>query len=230
MKLTKLKIVQDILSTLDLDEVNSIGETVESEQISYIVDSIYDDMNGHKPWPHLREFSALEITTTANKFKIPDNIITVNDVWYNGEELSYKTPKEMIQLLLDRDITESNIDDEGAYNDRDPVYWSSYDDTNIIVDAYDSSLVSSLSLADMYHMPSQMTADTDYPELPERFHSTLYHGALADAFYTLKGDQVGFNIYNNRHKRGKIAMNRWAKRVNRERSTGDNVNYGRKHS
>lgn len=230
MKLTKLKIVQDILSALDLNEVSEIGETIESEQVSAIIDSIYDEISGHKLWPYLRGFSTLEITAVANQFKIPNNIASVEDVWYNSVELIYKDPKEMKQDLLDRDTTDTNIDSTGAYTDRDPVYWTSYDDTYITVDSYDGSLVSANSLADMYRVPDQMTSDTDYPDLPEKFHPTLYHGALGDCFYTLKSDSTGFNIYNNRYKRGRIAMNRWAKIVNRKRSTGANVNYGRKRT
>lgn len=230
MRLTKLKIVQDVLSALDLSEVSAIGETIESEQVAAIVDSIYDEINGHKPWPHLREFPNLEVTPVVNKMKIPDGILTVNEVWYDGDMLTYKTPEEMVQFLMDRDSTESNVDITGAYNDRNPEYWSSYDDTYIILDAFNGSLVATYSLVDSYRMPSQMNTDTSYPDLPERFHSMLYHGALADCFYTLKGDTTGFNIWNNRYKRERTAMNRWARRVNKKQSTGHKVNYGRKTS
>lgn len=228
MRLTKLQIVQDILSTLDIDNISTLSETPEADQVEAMVDKAYDEINAEKPWPHLREFTHLELTSTSHIMKIPDGIMTVSDIWYNSKSIEFIIPKEMFELLASRDTTESNIDSNGAYNDQDPVYWSSYDDTNIIFDRYNSTLVSSLSYADAYRMPSQMTADSDYPDLPERFHKTLYYGALADAFYTLKGDGTGFNIYRNRFKRDMVQMQRWARRINRETDPRDNVNYGRK--
>lgn len=228
MRLTKLNIVQDILSNLDLDNITTLGETPEADQVDAIVDSTYDEINSEKPWPHLREFSSLEVTTTSHIMKIPDGIMTVSDVWYNAKSVEFIKPKEMFELLAARDTSLSNVDTNGAYNDQDPVFWSSYDDTNILFDGYDGNLVSSLSYIDAYRMPAQMTEDSDYPDLPERFHKLLYYGALADSFYTLKGDGTGFNIYRNRFKRGLVQMQRWARRVNRETDPRDKVDYGRK--
>lgn len=228
MRLTKLQLVQDILSKLDIDNVTELGEDNEADQVEECVDRIYDEINSEQPWPHLREFSSLEVTAIAHIMKIPNSIITVSDVWYNGNKLEYIDPQEMYELLVARDTSLSNVDSNGAYTDRDTVKWSSYDDTNIIFEAYDTSLVSSKSKIDCYRMPSQMTLGTDYPDLPERYHTLLYHGALADAFYTLKGDTTGFNIYRNRFKRGLNQMQRWARRVDRQPSTGKNVDYGRK--
>jgi len=41
-KMTVLEIVQDILNDIDGDEVNSIDDTLESEQVAQIVKSTYD--------------------------------------------------------------------------------------------------------------------------------------------------------------------------------------------
>jgi len=218
MKLTKLKLVQMVLSAIDSDNVNSVDETVESEQVGIIVDTIYDDLNGEFPWAHLRESGVLEVTTTPNKMKIPDGVMTINDIYYNKKKVHYIQPNEMTELLFDRD----------PYSDRDPKYWTSYDDTYVIFDAYDGGLVEDLTHTDVYRMPVQMTTDNSYPDLPERFHNAIFEGSAADAFYTLKGDVTGFNIYRNRYKQSKILMERWAKRVNRQMPTGYNVDYSRK--
>lgn len=228
MRLTKLKLVQDTLALLDLDEVSELGETLESEQVGYIVDQIYDDLNGDKPWPHLREIGVLEVTSVPNELRISDGILTLNDIWYDRKKLDYLLPTDMLEMLLGRDTTLSNVDSVGAYTDQDPIYWSSYDDTIIILDGYDGSLVSALTKVDQYRMPIQMTLATDYPDLPERFHQTLFQGIAADSFYTLKGSTVGFNIWRNRYNHNKAIMKRWAKRVNRQRQTGEKIDYGRK--
>ncbi len=44
MKYTLLEIVQEILSDMDSDEVNSIDDTTESEQVATIVKSTYLSM------------------------------------------------------------------------------------------------------------------------------------------------------------------------------------------
>lgn len=229
MKLTKLKLVQMVLSAIDSDNVNSVDETIESEQVGIIVDTIYDSLNGEFPWAHLREEGALNVTTVPNKMKIPEGVLTINDVYYSKEKINYIQPNEMTELLFERDTTLDNVDSNGCYTDRDPKYWTSYDDTYVIFDAYDgSSLVEAYTYTDVFRMPAPMTTDTDYPDLPERFHNTIFEGACADAFYTLKGDTTGFNIYRNRYKQSKILMERWAKRVNRQVPTGYHVDYSRK--
>lgn len=228
MKLTKLKLVQMVLSAIDSDNVTAVSETIESEQVGIIVDTIYDDLNGEFPWAHLREKGVLEVTATDHQMKIPDGVMTLNDVYYNKTLISFIEPEEMTELLFSRDTDDDNVDENGAYTDRDPIYWTSYDDTYVIFDAYDGTLASALTVTDVYRMPVQMTEDDDYPDLPERFHNAIFEGAVADAMYTLKGDVTGFNIYRNRYKKTKILMDRWAKRVNRQKSTGYNVNYGRK--
>ena len=229
MRLTKLQLVQKVLSAIDSDNVNSISDTVESEQVGLIVDTIYDDLIGDFPWPYLRTNGVLEVTTTAHVMKIPDTVLTLNDVYYNKEMITYIDPVEMTDVLFNRDTTESNIDSNGAYTDRDPIYWTSYDDQNVTFDGYDTSLVSALSYTDYYRIPVPMSSDTDYPDLPARFHNIILYGAIADAFYDLKGDAQGFNIYNVRFKRYKAQLDRWAKRVNRQRATGYDVDFSRKN-
>lgn len=230
MKLTKLAIVQKVLAAIDSDNVTAVSDTIESEQVGIIVDTIYDDLNGNFPWAHLREEGVLEVTTAKHKMKIPDGVMTINNVYYNKELVSYIEPEEMTKLLFSRDTDSSNVDSSGAYTDRDPVYWTSYDDVYITFDSYDGGLVSALSYTDVYRMPEQMVEDSDYPDLPERFHNAIFEGACAYAFYTLKADATGFNIYNNKFMRSKIAMERWAKIVNRKKSTGYNIDFGRRIS
>lgn len=44
MKFTVLELVQDILSSMDSDEVNSIGDTIEAQQVAKIVKNVYNDI------------------------------------------------------------------------------------------------------------------------------------------------------------------------------------------
>ena len=54
MKLTLLEYVQDIMSDLDSDEVNSIDDTVEALHVAQIVKSTFFAMMSNRNWPHLR--------------------------------------------------------------------------------------------------------------------------------------------------------------------------------
>lgn len=228
MKLTKLKIVQMVLSAIDSDDVSSISDTVESEQVAVLVDTIYDDLNGEFPWPHLRTEGVLEVTTVPHIMKLPQSVLTINNIYYKKEPITYIEPEEMTTLLFERDTTLTNVDSNGAYSDRDPRYWTSYNDTDIVFDSYNGSLVEALSYTDVYRTPTPMLNDNDYPDMPDRFHNIIFQGACADAMYSLKGDVTGFNIWRNRYKQNKATMDRWAKRVNRQSSTGKNVDFGRK--
>lgn len=228
MKLTKLEIVQKVLSVIDSDNVAASDETIESEQVAMLVDTIYNDIVGEFIWPHLRTEGQLEVTTTAHVMSIPEDVLTLNDVYYRGEKIIYIEPEAMTEVLFDRDTSETNIDSNGAYTDRDPDYWTSYDDQNVTFDAYDGSLVKAYTYTDCYKIPASIDNDADYPDLPSRFHHLILYGACADAIYTLKGDTTGFNIYRNRYKQGKINLDRWAKRVNRQKATGYYVDFGRK--
>lgn len=229
MRLTKLMIVQRVLNAIDSDEVTSVGETVESEQVGMLVDAAYDMILSEFPWPHLRDRRQLEVTPVANQMKIPTGIMTVNSIRYNKADVDYIEPLDMEIELDSLDPLEDNVDDSGAYTDRDPTKWTSYDDEFIIFNSYDGTLAASLTSVDTYKTPAPMTEDTEYPDLPERFHPILADQAVADSFYNLKGDVSGYNIYRKRVKLGMINMQRWAKKINKQTSTGTNVSYGRKN-
>ena len=229
MKLSKLQLVQRVLNAIDSDDVSAITETVESEQVAMLVDAAYDMILSEFPWPHLRDLRQLEVTTVANEMRIPARVMTVNSIKYNKLAIEYIDPMDMQDLLDGRDLSLTEVDTIGAYNDRDPIQWSSYDDEIVIFDAYDGTLAASLSSVDTYKTPTPMSAETEYPDLPERFHPILADQATADAFFNLKGDISGYNIYRKRAKLGVINMQRWAKKVNQQSSTGANVNYGRKN-
>lgn len=63
-KLTLLDIVQDILSDMDSDTVNSITDSVESLQIAQIVKTTFFEIITEGEWPHLGGlFSSLLVET-----------------------------------------------------------------------------------------------------------------------------------------------------------------------
>ena len=109
MKRNLLDIVQEILSDLDSDEVNSIDDTIESEQVVTILKSTYYAMIANRDWPHTRQalkLSALGDSSKPTHMKIEDNVKTICFINYNkikqGEtrknytKLEYLEPEKFI--------------------------------------------------------------------------------------------------------------------------------------
>jgi hypothetical protein len=67
VKFTVLEIVQDILSSMDSDEVNSIGDTIEAQQVATIVKNCYNDIISTIDLPDEFTLFALDASGTSTK-------------------------------------------------------------------------------------------------------------------------------------------------------------------
>ena len=225
----RIDLVQKVMSMLDLENVNVIGDTVESEQVAMLTDKVYADILRDYPWPHLYSQDSLEVTGEANVMRLPSDVFQVNWVRYNKRPLEYITPEEMTILLDSRDLTLTNVDSNGCYNDSDPIYWTSYDDETITFDSYDESLQSNLSKCQFIRDPGSIYDDTDEFDLPKRFTPVLLSGVAAEGFLTLKGDDSLGNFYYRQFRLGMIDMKKWARRVSAStpRTYDDDTSYAR---
>ena len=228
-KLTLLEIVQRAMSAIDADNVEDIDETVESAQMVMLVNSVYERLVDDFPWYHKRGKRPLEITTTPNLFRIPDDVTQVIYLRYRGKPLSYLSPEKMDYMLSSRDSGQGNVDSVGAWTDRDPLYWTTYDDEFVAVDAYDGALVSALSDTFCILRPSKLSQNVHIPDLPDILHSALLLGVLEEAFGTLKGDEQRSQVYRTKFLKAIIKAKRWARRKFEEDSTWG-VDYGRKRN
>ena len=226
-KLTRLTLVQRILSAIDAEGVSTVSETVESEQVAQLLDTAYEAIVADYPWPWLYSKWQLE-TPVDNTMLMPATTTQLDWIRYDGKEVQYIEPKEMTVLLAGRNTLETNIDDNGAYNDRDPQYWTSYDDEKITFDSYNMALVTIKTEAYGIKSVAPLIDDVDIPDLPEKFHTTLLFRTIADAFTTLKGDTTNFQIYDKKAKLGMMDMKRWARRINMKHTTFSENDYARK--
>lgn len=221
-KYTLLQLVQQALSVIDAMNVQSVSETEESEQVVLIANRIYNELLDDYPWDHLRTVSNLEVTSTAHQMKIPDSVSSIDWIRYNNKDVTYITPYEMVKLLGSRDTTLSNVDSAGAYDDKDPQYWTSNDDEYVLFDSYNQNLTASSSDIGVVVQPSALSSGTDVADLPEILHGVLLNRIIADAFTTLKGDPSTGNIYEMKAIRGLAKAKRWARRYSEKRSTFNN--------
>lgn len=88
MKFTLLEMVQDILSSMDSDEVNSIDDTIEAQQVANVIKNVYNDIVSTIELPEQYELFQLEASGNATKpvvMKRPFNFSNIEWLKYNKE-------------------------------------------------------------------------------------------------------------------------------------------------
>ena len=173
MKQTLLEIVQDILSAMSSDEVNSISDTEEAEAVARIVRDVYNDIVSRANYPS--HYSTFELDTYSGGTKkvvmelptSPKRATSLEWIKYNqvltseGETAPiYVDVKPMelsafLRMMYQLDTDDTDVDTESItinggtmdivyYTDRFPSYWTCFDDKTILFDAYNSDEDSNL--------------------------------------------------------------------------------------
>lgn len=249
-KKTLLDIVQEILSDMDSDFVNSINDTEELEQVATIVRSTYEAMLANRDWPHMKR---LVTVTPSGDSALPTHM-TVQDsikklvfLNYNKqrvgetrrryENIRWVWPDEFLRKMNDRNNDNANIDviidptgvELLIYNDRQPTVFTSFDDKTLVFDAYDSDVDSTLQgskiQAQAYVNGTLDLVDSAVPDLPDHAFPALIEESKAKAFFKLKQQQdIKAEQESSRQQRW---LSRSAWRVNGETRY---PNYGRKRN
>jgi hypothetical protein len=233
-KMTLLEMTQDILNDMDSDNVNSIDDTVESAQVAQIVKTTYFRIASQRDWSWLRSISSLTglaDTNNPTKMLIPATVNKVLWVKYNKKDVCYMDPKSFKDMIDMRTVQADVVDANGYVINRDPLYWTTYDDTYIHFDGYDLDVESTLqtSKAVIYAVtaPTWTHNDSFTPTMPEKFFPVLLSDAKGTAFLALKQQA---NAKEERiAKVGHSRMQNESWRVDDgESKTNTDVNYGRK--
>lgn len=161
MKQTLLQIVQGILSDTDGEEVNSIGDSVESLQVVSVVHSVFDNLVVSKLIPEhkqLLKLTALSDNTTPTHFQYPTNVKVVELIEYDTsddntfeyKEIQYLEPLVFLDKYNSVASDYDNVKDISGLtnlrirNDKMPEYYTSFDDLHIVMDSYDSTIDTTL--------------------------------------------------------------------------------------
>lgn len=150
MKMTLLEITQSILSDMDGEEVNSLGDTSEATQIASIVRDTFFNMVTNRTIPEHKEllkftsYSDMELPT---HFKYEDNT-KIEKVWYKVDgdykEIKWLEPMDFLRQSDTRTGNYKEVLDVHAgttlriTNDKAPSYYTSFDDETIVMDAYEN--------------------------------------------------------------------------------------------
>lgn len=231
-KMTLLEMTQDILNDMDSDPVNAIGDTDESEQIAVIIRTTYFNIIAQRDWPFLRtliEFNDAA-SATPTTIAIDENTNKIHWIKYNKKDVTYLTPKEFRDKIDARPASTGVYDADGFINDSDPSYWTTYDDQNIIFDAYDSAVVAYLEGAKTVAFATQVATwthtDAFTPSLPEKMFTTLLATAKSTSFSVLK--QIANSDAAAIGTRGIIRAQNEAWKTKDSESKSNRINYGRK--
>lgn len=196
MKMTLLEMVIKVLNATDGDEINSIVDTVEALETATDIQTVYYDIIGRKDWQFLRVLSTLNSVGDSDKpthLLLPEHTSKIETLQYNKrqsvggrnfyKEVYFKYPDEFLTYVNARDNTASNYDEvtdaNGAKiiirNDAHPTYFTSFDDIYVVMDAYNSTIESTLQGSQtqtlIYKHPEWSVDDNFIPELPAEMFS-----------------------------------------------------------
>lgn len=213
MKYTLLEMTQQILFSLDGDEVDSISDTPESLAVAHIIEECYWDMVSQMDLPEHHDFFQLTATTSATPslMTLPSSVTSIEWIKYNTiltgdtdntyEPVNYLPINHFLDHVLsissdDADVDQFNITVGSAtfsfkvMTNRAPIYYTSYDDYNILFDAYNSDedayLQASKTMCYGTTLPTFTFSDSSTPDLDAKAFSYLLNEAKAQCWADLK--------------------------------------------
>jgi hypothetical protein len=192
---TLLDMTQNILNAMDSDEVDSIGDTVESLQVAEVIRETYEYITVGLDIPGRAGIIKLDASGDVdlpNHMTVPSDVERVEWIRYDGEPVEYKDPLSFVIYVSGRG-TGTEIDtiaNLAIYNDRNPTYYTSFDDDTIVFDAYDreteSTLQQSKTLCWGQRSLAFLLEDTFVPTLPLDMFPRLLAEAKAACFVNFK--------------------------------------------
>ena len=240
MKMTLLEYTQTILSEMDADEVASITDTFESEQVATIVRYTYFSVMDQRDWPHLRRLVTANdslLSDAPTVFTLDDNVKKVTDIRYDKRKFGttrrqYKTvkwlePDQFFDMTNKRNSDAANIfiadNVFGSYatelllqNDKAPDYWTSFNDQALWFDSWDEEwgdrLDQNFTQITGYLTPSWTHEDGHYPDMPDSLSTLLLENSKSACFLALK--QMVNEKAEMRSKRRDTQLSREAFRFN----------------
>lgn len=219
MKYTLLELSQDVLSSMDSDEINSISDSVEAQQVVKILKTVYDDIITRGDLVSNRTLFNLDASGDPDKpilmtkpatidriIWIKYNRILEDGVDPNWVELQYLKPEDFLTMSQNMNTSEATVDSlvldisnlGGTIftarihyrNDVGPCYYTSFNDTTVVFDAYDSAVDSTLQTSKTLCSGNRKTdfveEDTYIPNLQPNQFALLLNEAKSLAWAELK--------------------------------------------
>ena len=249
-KSTLLSMVQDILSDADGDEVNSITDTIESDQCARVIRDVYNDITDTYDFEHIKTLIELDATsaTTPNVLLRPEGVYNIEFVKYNTKGtaggnseytyIDYMEVADFLDMVHQRSTGDSNVDEitlsSGhpipVINDKAPERYTIMDEGSdeLVFDSYDSDIETNLqqskSLAYGSVKPTFTLADSTVIDLPKNLE-TLVKRSARSMYFDLYKDGITPEIDRTR-RRAEVRAQRFRHTVNNS-DNDRSPNYGR---
>jgi hypothetical protein len=197
-QMTLLELTQDILNEMDSDDVNSINDTVEAQQVAKIIRTSYFEIitaKYHKHFDRIRGLASSGDSAKPNYMVLPSDAAYVDWIKYNDKDVKYSTPEEFLDRQYSYNANTTTVTDYDGFTykvktDRDPEYYTSFDETRIAFNSYKSSVDSILQeskcKAKLYIEPAFTISDTFIPDMPIQMFPQLLAEAKSTAFAHIK--------------------------------------------
>ena len=191
MKRTLLELVQSILNDMDSEPVNSIFDTEEAQQVASVVRDTYFNIIAARQTPEhdeLLKLTALSDSSKPTVFEYPTNVKEIRMFEYNGKEVYWKDPLKFLDNLP-ASGQDDTVDFTHPINnvvltvrtDKNPRFYTSFDNQYIICDSYDSAVDTTLTEAKSRcwgtKYPTFTLSDSFIPDISE----TMFPYLLAES-------------------------------------------------
>lgn len=206
-----LEMTQDILTIMESDVVNSIGDTEESRGVAEIIRSTYFDLRSNRNWPDSKQLLKLESLADPERpthMRLPENVTELLTLNYNKmkvgetqkryEPLQWKEPDDFLRYSNQLNNTASNVkvvqDISGVEllirTDKHPDCYTSFDDEHVVYDSHDSSVDTTLQASKVqamgYVFPVFELEDSFIPDIPVEAFAGLQAEARSRCQYWFK--------------------------------------------
>jgi hypothetical protein len=227
---------QDILSALDGDEVNSIGDTVEALQVATTIKQCYYDICATLSLPSkmaLVQLDALNDTGRPNYLKLPSTVRNVEWLRYNNKSLFYLTPEEFVALTEPVEYIEVEDFSGTVFKigvNQDPIYWTTFDNEHVCFDSFnldeDTTLQKSKSVCWGQTDHVFEMNDTFIPDLDTVHFPLLMAEATATCFVNQK--QITNNKAEQQARRQLVRSSNDKWRLGQRKPYNRTPDYGRR--
>lgn len=241
--MTLLDIVQNILSAMESDEVNSIGDTVEALQVAEEVRTAYYDLMTTYGWPTQETFVRLNASNDPDLptvMYIPDDVEEIKWIKYNQGtpenpqyvDVAFQEPSLFFRygsVYTSQSVPVKLVENLYVQTDRTPTHWTTFDNRTIIFDGYNSSVDDTLQQSKVLcwgrKTPHFELRDDFVPPIDSMHFPLLLSEAKRMSFVNYKGVANANEEKRNRNQRIKLQRHLW--RAN-QRKPYHGVDYGRK--
>lgn len=248
-KMTLLEVVAHVADKISSDEVTTLAtDSVEVQEIKDLCLEVLEDIIYRNEWEFLRD-RLMQMTAGTNEIEltIPTNVKKIQTVKYRHEDagiqsgyrtLQYMLPHEFIQRLQNNRPTEPNtatvtINGVELYprTNRQPRYWTSFNETTIVLDSYDAEqnptgvdATDSTILATIYLDFTGSDVETWVAPIPEQMFTLWKQEAVAEATVQMRQSE---NPRAERRARRTYTQQIKKEPVTHKDEGSEEVNYGR---